>query len=182
MQGRLAAGDDEARHAALCADVLTQLGAQVDPHTPNPGLPPTATPTPAGALAEQVVFLLCAGEAIATEVLLETAAVATAPGIAERLHAIARDEARHAALGWTVLDTLLDALDAPTRAALAAQTPRQATRAVLAYEAGSPEQPSPEVQAWGVRGRDEVKATARRVLATKVAPKLGARGLWAAKP
>lgn len=169
-------GEDERRHAHLCEGVLTRLGVPVPASTELPSLPLTESGDFLVGLLENVVFLLCAGEAIAVPMLREAAARATAPGIAEVLSEIARDEARHAALGWVALDAVVAELS-PEQVREAAQpASRQAVRAVLAARAVG--DAGEHGAAWGLIDGERAFVLAKEVLKREVGPQLHARGLW----
>ncbi|MCB9665230.1 MAG: ferritin-like domain-containing protein [Alphaproteobacteria bacterium] len=167
---------DERRHQGLCAEVVTRLGGDAEAGGPLPGLPP-AEGEARGALMEHVVFLLCAGEAIAAAMLRVAAGAATAPGVTELLRGIAADEARHAALGWVALDAALDGLSAEARREAAPRLSRQVLRAVVAARAVGAA--GPDGAAWGLLEGARAVEVAKQAVEAAVIPELVARGLWA---
>lgn len=171
-----AAAGDEAHHAALCDDVVDRLGPRVEVPAGSPGLPPVRSPDPLVGLLEQVTFFLCAGEAIASRLLVDASEVATVPGIPELLRGIAVDESRHWSIGWAVLDGLLPLTDIDQRAEAAKLLPAQAAQAVVAAESMQPA--GADGEDWGLLPREKVSRGSREVLVKLVCPRLRKRGLW----
>ncbi|MCB9794666.1 MAG: ferritin-like domain-containing protein [Alphaproteobacteria bacterium] len=172
------AAEDERRHAGLCEQVLAQLGLDSPPeHAARPALPPSESGDLPIALVEHVVFLLCAGESIAAAMLRAAAEGASAPGVAELLTGIAKDESGHAALGWAALDAALLTLSVPAQQAAAGPATRQALRAVVAASLVGPV--DADSAAWGLLDEAQAQAIAQDVLRHGVAPELMRRGLWA---
>jgi rubrerythrin len=176
----IAASEDEARHARLCGEVLRRLGGELPAQPPAMGLAPTRSVGARGVLIEQVVFLLCTGETIASHLLAQLAERASADDVGERLRGIAQDEGRHAALGWRVLDALLVGLTEADRAALAPLVMRQVMFAVISYERAKRTSDLAEARAWGLSTSEDVAALARQVVVREVMPKLATRGLYCA--
>lgn len=98
------AAADERRHAALCAEEAGRLGEEPS-LAPVRVLPEIA---PAGASpGERVLYELtaasCISETESVTVLTALLEAARAPGLRRTLRALARDEVRHARLGWAYL-------------------------------------------------------------------------------
>ena len=108
---------DELRHAGLCANVLTLLGA--DPHaaadlTPEPptlheGLPPLEQ------ALRNVVFVGCISETVAVGMLTEERDMTEEPFIRRALTQLLSDETLHARVGWAYLHDVWPQLDAAAR-------------------------------------------------------------------
>jgi len=170
----VAAAEDERRHAALCEQVLCRFGPVSTGSVPT--LPPARSTDAGVALVEHVVFLLCAGEAVASALLTEAALRASQPGIADLLRTIALDESRHWRLGWRVLHGLLPALPRNERAQAGRLAPHQAIRAVVAAERVP--QPGPDGEAWGVLSPKVTSKVARQTMKEVIGPRLAEVGLW----
>ena len=168
---------DEARHAAQCTEVLQALREPAPTTEGLPTLPEAESEDPAVSLLENAVFLLCAGEAIAAAMLEEARREATQPLVVQILAQIAEDEARHASLGWAVIDGLLPNLTPEARVEASSLARKQAIRAVVAAaRVGSVDDDAAE---WGVLSSERALEVAKGVLKTVVGPGLHARGLWA---
>lgn len=172
-----AAARDETRHAGLCAAVVTKLGGTPPGSGDQQTLPPTAAADPVAALAEHVVFLLCAGEHLAGAVLEAQALDTVDVDVADTLRALAKDESHHGSLGWVVLDALLPHVTEAARAELPRQASVQALRALLAYGAQTATD-AEDAAAWGAGGTGLAKVV-RSAFGRDVVPGLAARGLWA---
>jgi len=98
------ASADEARHARLCAERAAALGARpsVAPVRALPEIAPSAASLRERALYE-VVAACCISETESMAVLGALLDAARAPALRATLHALARDEVRHARLGWAYL-------------------------------------------------------------------------------
>jgi hypothetical protein len=156
----LSAAADERRHASICAEIAQ---AFPNPTAPDPralGLPTLRGATPAARLAEELTFLLAAGETIA-----------------DALRQIQADEVRHAALGWALLDALRTS--APDAEAWAPALSRMGALVVFGAIDGAPERGIPT---WGVLDRGTVRRQAGAALSAQIAPALARRGLWAPPP
>lgn len=142
----LDAGDDEVRHAELCGRAAGGLAlAPLPVHAARPRFR-ARTRRALAVLARESWLEGCLNEGIAAEEALRAAedAVGTARSM---LEAIARDEARHAALAWSVLGWVH--ASAPEIARDATMTPRA----------------EPEALAPGVARVDDDPALARRGVA-----------------
>ncbi len=101
----LDAAEDEIRHARACAHMASRLsGAAVRPVLPDvPPRAPLAGPAGIARLGVESWLDGCLGEGAAAERAVRASHAAIDP-VARRTRAcIARDEARHAELGWHVL-------------------------------------------------------------------------------
>jgi hypothetical protein len=173
----LSAAADERRHASICAEIAQ---AFPNPTAPDPralGLPTLRGATPAARLAEELTFLLAAGETLAIALLDAAAAPPCAPTIADALRQIQADEVRHAALGWALLDALRTS--APDAEAWAPALSRMGALVVFGAIDGAPERGIPT---WGVLDRGTVRRQAGAALSAQIAPALARRGLWAPPP
>jgi hypothetical protein len=98
------AADDEQRHALDFAAWAGELGHPVDPYVrcdaPRVG---RADLPPAECVLIEVVSLCCLAETVATAVLAAALDTTLVPIVKDRLHAILKDEVRHAKLGWAHL-------------------------------------------------------------------------------
>ena len=99
------AGQDEARHADICAANATRFEVH-DPYaerpTPAEPLGPAALP-PAERLTYELVAFACVTESLNASLLLETHDRATEEGIRSAVHGLLADEVQHARLGWAWL-------------------------------------------------------------------------------
>jgi hypothetical protein len=112
-----AAAVDEARHARRCF-AIARTYAGIDWAA---GAQPAAEGTPGDlpGLAFESLVDGCVGEAIAADFARAGAERASDPVIRESLEMIARDEAAHAELAWSVLEFCLERGGANVRNALA---------------------------------------------------------------
>jgi hypothetical protein len=101
----LDAAEDEIRHAYACARMASRLsGTAVRPVLPDVApRPPLAGPAGIARLAVESWLDGCVGEGAAAERAGLAARAATDPTARRTRARIARDEARHADLGWHVL-------------------------------------------------------------------------------
>lgn len=108
---------DELRHTALCARAAAWFGppSRFDVDLSGLALPPSDDPPLARAL-EIVVRELVVAEAESVTVLLAFRDAATDPAARAVLHAILRDEVRHAAAGVALRDVLAAMLPEDARA------------------------------------------------------------------
>jgi hypothetical protein len=105
VERALAAAEDEMQHAHLCAAVASRyLGIRVYPALPDV-VPRSPLEGTAGLvrLATESWLDGCLGEGAAASRAARAARLATDPIARGAQRTIARDEARHAALGWSVL-------------------------------------------------------------------------------
>jgi rubrerythrin len=111
---------DEIRHAKLCFGLATAYAG----HSLGPG--PLSSEGALGAqsldaIVETAIAEACIGETLAAVEAAEAAAHATDPSVRRVLLAIARDEKRHAELGWRFLAWVLDAAPTAARSELRAR-------------------------------------------------------------
>ncbi|TKD07847.1 hypothetical protein [Polyangium fumosum] len=145
----LAAAADEVRHTELCASIAGDLASRT--------LAPELLPPPRRSGLDRARELQrlcveswedgCLGEGAAAERARRQARGAKAPGIGAALGVIAADEARHAELGWRVVQWCLSEGGRPVREALG--------EAVAASPEGPAREASPEAEpaAWRGYGR-----------------------------
>jgi hypothetical protein len=104
VQGALAAAEDEARHRDLCAALAERWG---DPSARDHVAPKTrigrACMDPRDRLLWELVAVCCIGETMNTSLLARCLEVAKDDDIRRTLHALLKDEVRHARLGWAHL-------------------------------------------------------------------------------
>lgn len=97
------AAEDEARHALVCDRIATEWGM------PSGPVPVTATPVgprtlpPHERVLVEMVSLCCVAETIANLVLRASLETVREPSLKDALHEIAKDEVKHARLGWAHL-------------------------------------------------------------------------------
>jgi hypothetical protein len=104
---------DELRHTSMCASAVRALGGfdDLEIDLANLGLPP-ATGNKASRALEIVVRELVVVETASVYILREYRDATTEPVLGAALGAILRDEARHAAAGFALLDTLVETIPA----------------------------------------------------------------------
>jgi hypothetical protein len=117
----LDAAEDEVRHAAICSAVATRMGAgpfrpRADGDSIRPALQRRAH---LERLAVESFIDGCLGEGVAAERARFAAASSQDPLLRAAHRRIATDEARHAELGWDIVQWSLGAGGSPTRRALA---------------------------------------------------------------
>jgi hypothetical protein len=165
---------DEARHARLAFDLAAAFG--------DPGHRPGTLAVDPSLCAELATFVQrtvgdgCVAETIGVAILEARAAVATDVTVRRVLSALARDEARHAELGWRALEWALAAGgDAVRRAAT-----ESLREALASHEASiEVEHASSADGAFGELGPDMLSTVARRAVHQRVAPRAAALGLEA---
>ncbi|MDI3285246.1 hypothetical protein [Polyangium sp. 15x6] len=174
----LVAAADEVRHTELCSSIAGDLASMT--------LAPELLPAPrrSGLDRRRELSRLCVeswedgclGEGAAAERARRQARGAKDPGIGAALGAIAEDEARHAELGWRVVEWCLSEGGKPVREALG--------EAVAASPEGPAREDVPEAEpaAWRAHGRigqHEIEASWEKTvgLARKTA-----EGLLLARP
>jgi hypothetical protein len=99
------ASEDERRHAALCARTAERYGAAI-PCSAPPADPGEIAPRHLGereALLYEVVAACCVAEKESVAVLMALLDGAAEPPLRDVLRGLARDEVRHARLGWAWL-------------------------------------------------------------------------------
>ncbi|UQA57667.1 ferritin-like domain-containing protein [Polyangium aurulentum] len=152
----LAAADDEARHTALCADLAgAHAGLSLSPILMPP--PPSRDRNRAEALRRLALESWadgCLGEGAAAARARRSFAAASHAGARDALAVIARDEQRHADLGWDILAHCLAEGGRDVRETLA--------EAILASPSAPPEVAAGEFDAkcWRAHGRLEEGAVA----------------------
>jgi hypothetical protein len=92
------AAEDEKRHARTTARIARGHGAE--PEVPR--VSPSAEPVTLEELARENAVEGCVRESFAALVAMHQAAHAEDPSVARAMRCIARDEARHAALAWSI--------------------------------------------------------------------------------
>jgi hypothetical protein len=97
---------DEQRHTTMCLDVARHLGAEDVSFAPLD--PPCRSPSDLVALAIESLIDGCLAEGVAAAVARELGAGCVEPPVRSALEEIARDEADHAELAWSVVDFALE--------------------------------------------------------------------------
>lgn len=118
------AARDEVRHARLSFALASGYGGRAI--GPGPLTLPPPRPPSFAALVHDTFDGGCCGETVAAAIAEEAAATATCPAARRVLRIIARDELRHAELGWRVLAWAVRRSDEARRtlvALLAAEPP-----------------------------------------------------------
>ncbi len=173
------AASDERRHAVACRNVVERLGGVLGPRPSGAlGLPPGVGTDAHTAAAEEVTFLLAAGESVAIRLLEAARAEPCADWVSATITPILGDERSHAKLGWDLLDALV-LLDASVVAAWSQVLPRMAVFVTVGSVAAAPEAGD---RVHGVLDKADVERVAKAALARDVAPQLGRRGLWGQPP
>jgi hypothetical protein len=166
---------DEMAHVELCARVAAALGGGAElTHDAGALYPrPAADRPPLLAAAERVLRVFCVGEAYSLPMQQANARAARHPLIRAVLARIARDEAPHAAFGWTFFDWADEQLDEPARVHLrqiAASSVEQLARKLDAAAGDGDE-------TLGWLAPDTHRAAAKQALEQSVRAPLAARGL-----
>jgi hypothetical protein len=158
VEGAHKAALDEARHARVCfALASAYAGEAIDPD----GLPEAVLPLDApdfARLAAECVVDGCFGEAVGAAAAREGSRRVRDPAVKRALAAIAREEARHAALAWRILGFCLERGGARAAEAAAGAVGRCVMAAVGANE----EIPS-ALRAHGRVGAEVMASIERRV-------------------
>jgi hypothetical protein len=156
---------DETRHARICfAFASAHAGEPV-----GPGALDVSQALNDGRFEHIVCTAIlegCVGETLAAAEAREAAANASDPRVAAALHAIAEDEAEHAALAWRFVAWAIDAADAEARAAIHRELARVASSAAPAVTDDAPLELARHGFVVGAR-RVELRA---QVMAEVVAP------------
>jgi hypothetical protein len=168
---------DELAHAELSREVYLEAGGDpaaipiderdlVIPH--RPGAP----------LLERALFLcadfLCCGETVARPLFRAMLAEAKVPVAARALERVLKDEARHSAFGWSLLDELLPRADHDLRARLRAAAPELMARVADGYTFESPRPgdiPDDEARAWGLITPEQYTEIATRAVPELLEPR-----------
>lgn len=170
---------DELEHAELSLAAARAAGGAEPPVVDRRRLryaPSAGSPVELDVL-RVAVETFCLGETLAVPLFRAMARDATAPEARAALERILRDEARHRAFGWLLLEVLLDGpggdvLRARARAAL----PAQLAAIRDAYLAPAPD-PTPTERAWGLIGPPAYRDALDRTAARWWAPRFRALGL-----
>jgi len=144
-----AAALDEVRHAKLCFALASAYAGRAVGPSPLPvggSLPLAATLV---ELAANSAIEGCIGETTAAAMAAEQLGFATDPAVRAALRTIARDEARHAELGWRIVAWAVRAGGDGVRAAVA----EVFARAVCASRAKDPPTEIPRLDALALHGR-----------------------------
>jgi hypothetical protein len=113
---------EELAHAELAGRMAMELGGGAelpfDPQARALNPPPPRGSDPTLVLAERALWAMAVSETFSQAMLAAAARRATHPLLAGVRGIFARDEAAHARLGWTILETLLPEVDEAGRARL----------------------------------------------------------------
>jgi hypothetical protein len=97
------AAADERRHAAHCARIAAELGAEVPDKVPPPAPVAPASLDEEDELTYELVAACCVAETVSVAVLTALLPEAEDGALRAVLHELARDEVTHARLGWAHL-------------------------------------------------------------------------------
>jgi hypothetical protein len=175
---------DELTHSELSAGVAAAAGgADVPVALEQAALDPLPGADPFVALVTTAVETFCLGETVAVplfRMFRDRCTVAVARAALDR---IVRDEARHRAFGWDLLDWLLLVDEPRTLGAIDGQVPAMLHRLEAAYAGDDDhdaDDPDAEwARAWGVVPAHEYAPTLQDAIRTQVVPRLATRGLSA---
>jgi hypothetical protein len=104
-------GYEEVRHAALCADLVAQLGLRCDTDAQRKHAAATScAPSQPAILAHEVVALCCITETLSAVLLTAMLERCEHQGVRYVLHEVLRDEITHSRIGWGYLAARGDAL------------------------------------------------------------------------
>jgi hypothetical protein len=161
---------DEIGHTKLCFALAS--------HYAGRPLGPGALPM-SGALENDSFYAIvttaiaeaCIGETLAAVEAAEAATYARDRSVRETLETIARDEARHAELGWKFLRWALDTADAETRAQLVVHLRRQVERELAqSYDDSTHERDDAALLEHGVLTSSLRREVRRTTLTALIAP------------
>lgn len=178
------AANDELVHAEQAHAVLTEAGGALAGPLDRRrlGLTRTAGPPVEHDILRVAVQVFCLGETVAVPLFRQLRAGCTVPVARAALDRVLRDEVRHRALGWTLLDWLLATQPEPERIR------RRVARDLLpldffglrysyaqAHDAQMPE----HERAWGLMPGRDYAATLDRTFERQYRPWFAERGIEA---
>lgn len=170
---------DELAHAELGRAVLLAAGGEPEAvYIPRDSLVlPHAPGLPEELRALLVAAdLLCCGETVAVPLFAALREGASEPAAVAALDRVLRDEPAHSALGWILLDELLERLGPLGRAWLAPQLPACLERLHRAY-GHSGGTCTPTQRAWGLMAPVEYSRVLVQAVEERLRPRFAARGL-----
>lgn len=181
VQGALQMALDELEHARLARQVCDEAGVRGPVAFDLDTYGVDAAPDPACHIAAVAVPNLCLGETLALRIVHRLRANATVGVARGALDRVVADEPRHAALGWTTLDWLLDLPDGRgVRESIERELPRWAAALRGSY-AGAYVEPhlaalGPADTAWGLASPELHRAVFEETVERDWAPRLARRG------
>lgn len=169
---------DELVHAELSHAVCRAVGRSepqvLDRSTLS--LPSSEEPLELAALSA-CTATLCFGETVAVPLFRLLRAGCTEPVPRTALDRIRRDEGRHAAFGWLLLDWLLERTGDDGLTWLGARIDRLSDGVVTAYGRGGGPAVGEEARRWGLAPGHEYGEVLRTCWASELIPRFAARGL-----
>lgn len=174
-EGTAIAGQ-ELDHAEGSLEILVAAGgAMTEPLDRRALRLPATEPLEAG-LVRATTELYCLGETVAVPLFRRMRAGATEPRVRRLLQRILRDEARHRAFGWTLLEWLLDGPAREVgRQLLSAELPTLLAGVTRAY-GGVGGEVGAEERAWGLIAPGEYGAELRWTWRRWYRPRFAALG------
>ena len=176
---------DELAHATGAAEVAAKAGATGSSvFDPSDYLYETDA-DPALHIVVAAMPSLCLGETLALRIVRHMHAGARVPVARAALDRVVRDEPRHAALGWEMLDWLLDSSHgSAVRACVERELPRWSEQLHAGFAGEHPEPHlldlTDDDRAWGLTPVDEVRTNYATTVERAWLPRLHRRGLVSA--
>ena len=176
---------DELAHAADAASVAAAAGATGTPVFDPAAFAFESDDDPVFNILVAVVPSLCLGETLALRIVHHMRDVARVPAARVALDRIVRDEPRHAALGWQILDWLLDTeYEERVHLFVGRELPRwtESLRRSFAGEHAAPHLAgiTEADREWGLAYVDDVREIFAVTVVRDWEPRLGRRGFTAA--
>lgn len=173
---------DELDHARLSHETLVALGGQGQPVDVDVGelLGEGWADGPLAALVDLAVRVFCLGESFAVPLFRAMREHTTHDQARATLDRVLRDEARHRALGWDLLDALLQLDPDGVRARVQDQLPAWLAGYRQAYAGADLDQAEPlaaHERAAGLLDPGRYHEIHDRCLAEDIAPRFAARGI-----
>jgi hypothetical protein len=140
---------DELRHAQLSSNVSQAAGGDIAITIDGVIVALPAASDPLGTLISDTVLRFCLAETLAVRLFRLLHAAARAEPARSALEQIVVDEPRHAALGWTTLDWLLESHEALTRSVVTRIRDEGIARLRAAYSASCVAL-TPAEREWGL--------------------------------
>lgn len=172
---------DELDHAQRSIEVVASRGGEApivasDALTPWPEIPDLVR-----ALARHVVEEYCVAETVAVRLFRAMRNEATDPLVIATLDAINRDEPRHAALGWTTVDWLLEQHREVVRPTIT-EAAQRAVEVTRARYCGAVPQPhlvelDEDARACGLLSLDEYRAVVEHAIDEDLMPRFERRAV-----
>lgn len=172
---------DELHHAELSRDVSLAAGAS----SAAMALEGSRMSMPQGPLLERTLFhtsaFFCCGETLARPLFRAMLSNAQQPLAKQAIEIIIKDEARHSAFGWQLLDELLERVDAPLRRSLREQVPAHIERLRAVYGVAPDSAPQHSLETpdlrWGLLERESYAQITEQCVEETLLPQYAKRGL-----